>query len=131
MRKIFFLFTFTALFFILQYSCKKDAGPLPKAAVVCNPKGRVVIQVGGPNSENYFSPSQAEAKTGDTIVWRYQSGYHFVKSTSIPAGAAPFSKGPMSISSPDSLVYVVQIAGTYNYICDVHPGMTGTITVCQ
>ena len=127
MKKILLLFFFLC-FFICLYSCKKDAGPLPESPVNCSAKGKVIIQVGA--GGNTFSPSQVDAKVGDTIIWKYQSGYHSVTSNGIPAGAIAFDKDPMS-SAADSLVYVLQIIGAYNYICNYHSTMTGIINVCQ
>ena len=125
---IFFLFVGVIFF----YSCTKDKGALPRANTgsLCVSKGKVVIMVGAGAGGNTFSPSSVEAKVGDTIVWRWQTGYHSVTAISVPSGAFTFDKDGVQ-SSSDSLMYILQIDGTYNYQCIYHSGMTGTINVCK
>ncbi|MBI4930629.1 MAG: hypothetical protein HY841_07695 [Bacteroidetes bacterium] len=118
---LFILFLFAGVVFL--NSCVKDKGALPRVS-----KGKVVIMVGA--SGNMFFPSSVDAKVGDTIVWRWQSGFHSVTSTSVPSGVI-FGIDPIQ-SSSDSLIYILQIDGVYNYECIYHlPGMTGTINVSK
>src|SRR3989304_4919115 len=104
---LFILFLFIGTVFL--NSCLKDKGALPKTITgsQCLSKGKVVIMVGA--SGNMFSPSSADAKVGDTIVWRWQSGFHSVTPTSVPAGVT-FGIDPIQ-SSSDSLVYILQMDG--------------------
>ncbi|MFN8310432.1 MAG: T9SS type A sorting domain-containing protein [Chitinophagales bacterium] len=71
-----------------------------------------------------FSPSNLNASVGDTIVWTGDFSMHTVTSTSVPAGALPFNN-----TSGTIFQYVVTVPGTYNYHCNIHSQMTGTITV--
>ncbi len=74
-----------------------------------------------------FSPNTLSVTTGDTVTWTGAFGFHQIQSTSVPATAATF--GPTS-NTATSFSYVVTVAGTYNYQCNIHfsMGMTGTFT---
>lgn len=83
-------------------------------------------------SSNFFSPANINnAVVGDTIKWNWVSGFHTTTCdgqafTSRPPGAAPWN-ATMSSSTP-TFSYVIQIAGTYNYICEPHSlSMAGVI----
>jgi plastocyanin len=83
-----------------------------------------VISVGG----MVFTPSTASLTVGDTVKWVWANGFHTTTSTSIPAGAAPWS-APMDTAHP-TFIYVITAAGQYNYRCDFHYlfGMTGSFS---
>ncbi len=74
-----------------------------------------------------FSPNAIpNVMVGDTIRWVWSSGFHDTTSdsslapgTTRPAGAAPWSS-PMT-SPANTFDYKVAVAGTYNYICTIHP----------
>jgi plastocyanin len=77
----------------------------------------IVIQAMGTTSANeQFSPQVANAVCGDTIRWVLVSGTHTTASTTIPAGATPWASNNLTTSG---FIYVVTVAGTYNYTC--HP----------
>lgn len=81
----------------------------------------VIIQAMGTTSANeQFSPQVANANCGDTIRWVLVSGTHTTASTSVPAGAATWTSGNITTSG---FIYVVTVAGTYNYTC--HPATGG------
>ncbi len=73
-----------------------------------------------------YSPNTLSVSTGDTVVWSAVFSNHPLQSTSVPATAQAF--GPINTGTTFS--YVVVVAGTYNYQCNVHGsmGMTGTFT---
>ena len=84
-------------------------------------------------SSNIFSPANINnAFVGDTIKWNWVSGFHTTTCdgqafTSRPSGAAPWNAS--ITSSTPTFSYVIQVAGTYNYICEPHsPSMAGIIT---
>jgi plastocyanin len=83
------------------------------------------VQV-GPGFTNSFSPSNVAANVGDTIRWTWVSGTHDVTSTSVPGGAATFAS---PIQSTGTFMYKVTVVGNYNYVCTLHPGMNGSLTV--
>jgi plastocyanin len=73
-----------------------------------------------------FEPGSLNVMVGDTIVWEWTSGFHTTTSLTIPGGAASWD-APLTSADPN-FVYVVGVAGTYNYKCTPHEsmGMTGS-----
>ncbi len=74
-----------------------------------------------------FSPFTTNANIGDTILWTWQAGTHTTTSGNVPVGAATWN-APLTSASPN-FMYIITTAGTYNYFCSVHVGMTGIINV--
>ena len=72
-----------------------------------------------------FTPSTLNASCGDTVVWTWVSGTHTTTSTSVPACANSWDE-PITVSV-GNYILVIPCAGIYNYICSVHPMMTGSI----
>jgi plastocyanin len=72
-----------------------------------------------------YSPSTLNVVVGDIIQWQGAFGSHPLQSTSVPSGAAAFSR-----TTGTSFSYVVTVAGNYAYKCTFHAGsgMTGTFT---
>ncbi|MFJ4205930.1 plastocyanin/azurin family copper-binding protein [Streptomyces sviceus] len=72
-----------------------------------------------------FSPASLSVPAGSTVTWtNYDTAPHDVKTTS----------GPLSIHSPmlnkgQSWSFTFATAGSYGYVCTVHPDMTAGITV--
>ncbi|MFF0017249.1 plastocyanin/azurin family copper-binding protein [Streptomyces sp. NPDC005374] len=72
-----------------------------------------------------FSPASLSVPAGSTVTWtNYDTAPHDVKTTS----------GPLSIHSPmlnkgQSWSFTFTTAGSYGYVCTVHPDMTAGITV--
>ena len=68
-----------------------------------------------------FSPAQITINSGDSIKWVNQDSVaHQIKSDTFAS---------QSLNNGDSFEYKFQNAGTYEYICSIHPSMKGTITV--
>ena len=80
------------------------------------------ITFGGQLGFNY-SPQQLDVAVGDTVVWSGSFTTHPLSSVTIPQGAASFH-----VASGTTFSYPVLIAGTYDYKCDVHTGMNGSVT---
>jgi len=72
-----------------------------------------------------FSPSSLTAQIGDTIEWN-GSSIHTTTSTSVPNGASSWNH---NFATAATFQYVITTAGTYNYKCNNHAGMTGSFTV--
>jgi plastocyanin len=78
-----------------------------------------------------FTPSMTNAAVGDTIRFEWVDGFHTTTcdgstGTSRPVGAASWDE-PLTDTDP-LFIYVIQVAGTYNYKCNPHfPSMVGTI----
>jgi amicyanin len=72
-----------------------------------------------------FSPASLSVPAGSTVTWtNHDTAPHDVKTTS----------GPLSIHSPmlnkgQSWSFTFTTAGSYGYVCTVHPDMTAGITV--
>jgi plastocyanin len=70
-----------------------------------------------------FSPESLTAKRGDTIVW--------INKDYFPHNARAEDR---SFESPDlgtgeSWRYIVTKAGTFSYVCTLHPTMKATVTI--
>jgi plastocyanin len=65
-------------------------------------------------------------KTGTGVTWTNQdpAPHAIVSDTGSPAS---FSSG--SLATGASYTYTFTRAGTYTYICSIHPSMKGSITV--
>lgn len=76
-----------------------------------------------------FSPAELNnVAIGDTIRWEWVSGFHTTTSGSIPEGAVPWDE-PIT-QTITSFEYVVEIPGTYHYVCTPHvPHMVGSFIV--
>lgn len=70
-----------------------------------------------------FAPANASVNAGDTVTWAHEDG-------DIPHSVA-FTGGPSSpvLTGGGFYLRTFESAGTYGYICGVHPSMTGTVTV--
>jgi plastocyanin len=95
----------------------------------------VVVQVGGPNGENVYSPANLVIAPGDVVVFTWVSGIHPTQSESSPAAWNTFTP-----TMNDRTVRVSGLTtGVYPYRCLPHSsqpgpglpyvGMVGSITV--
>jgi plastocyanin len=80
------------------------------------------IQVALKNSQ--FAPAAINAKVGQTVTWKNTDA---IAHTVTASANAKFDSGTLEPGGTFS--YVTKRAGTISYVCDFHPGMTGTITV--
>jgi len=87
----------------------------------------VLVGQGG----NKFSPTVLNVIVGDTIRFKWVSGFHTATSTSIPAAAQSWDA--IIISSDDDYDYIVKVEGEYSYECTPHVGvgMVGSFTATQ
>lgn len=72
--------------------------------------------------ENFkFSPETLTIKTGDTVEWKNNdSTIHTIVFDNLKSD---------SINQGGTYTHTFDTAGTFNYICGVHPSMKGTIIV--
>ena len=80
-----------------------------------------------------FNPSNlGTIQVGDTVRYQFTQGFHNASSVNVtngvPAGAAQINSGDPSGANPRTYDYTVTVAGTYNYVCDVHSSMVGSFT---
>jgi plastocyanin len=75
---------------------------------------------------NYsFHPATLTVTKGSTVTWVNEDGdVHTIKST-----AATEAFGSAALDSGDRFKYTFRHAGTYHYICSVHPYMHGVVIV--
>ena len=77
-----------------------------------------------------FTPDNITVVVGvnSTVTWTNKdASIHTVTSTTVPPGATPFDSG--YLNTGNSFTYTFTIAGVYVYHCQLHPWMTGTVTV--
>jgi len=85
-----------------------------------------IVNVG--QGGNFFAPNDIpNATLGDSVKFVWVSGDHTTTSTSVPAGALTWDA--MITSSSQTYIYVIAVAGVYQYECTFHsPMMSGTFT---
>ncbi|WP_028980901.1 T9SS type A sorting domain-containing protein [Sporocytophaga myxococcoides] len=88
-----------------------------------------VVLVG--QSGNKFAPINLNVIVGDTIRFKWVSGFHTTTSTSIPAAAQSWDA--VIAKSGDEFDYIVKTEGEYSYECTPHAamGMLGSFTATQ
>ncbi|MEZ4505151.1 MAG: cupredoxin family copper-binding protein [Thermomicrobiales bacterium] len=72
-----------------------------------------------------FNPATTEVKVGDTVTWTNNDSTPHT-ATQKPSGSG-FQSG--TLQPGDSFSYTFETAGTYDYYCEFHSGMTGQIIV--
>lgn len=71
-----------------------------------------------------FGPLSLSVKAGTTVTWKNNDGFaHTVTSND----GTSFNSG--TLAGGASFSYTTTTAGTYNYHCNIHSGMTGTLIV--
>lgn len=104
----------------------RAAAALALLTVWLLPSGRAAAASYSVAMKGYaFSPASLNVPAGSTVTWtNHDTAPHDVKTTS----------GPLSIHSPmlnkgQSWSFTFTTAGSYGYVCTVHPDMTAGITV--
>ena len=76
-----------------------------------------------------FSPAFATVNAGETVRWNFAGGSdgqgHNVRFTPVVAGAP----ADINVLKTGTATRIFSTRGTFNYVCDVHPGMNGSVTV--
>lgn len=72
-----------------------------------------------------FSPQTIEIAVGDSVTWTNNDSTQHT-ATQSPSGSG-FQSGPLATGSTFSQTF--DTAGTYDYFCEYHANMTGTIVV--
>jgi plastocyanin len=71
-----------------------------------------------------FNPADVTIKPGETVTWSNADTVgHDVTGDGFKSGS------PGDLSNGDTFEHTFKKAGTYDYVCTVHPGMKGTVTV--
>jgi plastocyanin len=71
-----------------------------------------------------FQPAEVTVSAGDTVTWtNNDSAGHDVTADSFSSGE------PGAMANGDTFEHTFEEAGTFDYVCTVHPGMEGTVVV--
>jgi plastocyanin len=71
-----------------------------------------------------FEPAEVTVAVGDTVTWtNNDSVAHDVTADSFSSGE------PGGMAGGDTFEHTFEEAGTFDYVCTVHPGMDGTVVV--
>jgi plastocyanin len=71
-----------------------------------------------------FQPAEVTVGVGDTVTWTNNDSVgHDVTADSFSSG------DPGDMAPGDTFRHTFQEAGTFDYVCTVHPGMEGTVVV--
>lgn len=97
-----------------------DSGPTEGASSGECPSGAVVIKM----VDIKFDPEDATAAAGDEVCWINEDAidHNAVSESGADFESELFGKG-------ETFTATVDAPGTVEYICTIHPGMTGTIEV--
>jgi PKD repeat protein len=98
-------------------------GTSPSPGASPTPLPDLVITINGQLGASSFSPNPADARVGQRVIWRNAD---VMIHTATSGGS--FDTGfiaPGASSAPITM----STAGTFPYMCTLHPGMTGTLRV--
>jgi plastocyanin len=71
-----------------------------------------------------FNPAEVTVSVGDTVTWTNNDSVgHDVTGDSFSSGE------PGGLAGGDTFERTFEEAGTFDYVCTVHPGMEGTVVV--
>lgn len=71
-----------------------------------------------------FNPGTVTVSKGDTVTWVNEDSVgHDVTGDSFKSG------DPGGLQNGDTFKFTFKKAGTFDYVCTVHPGMEGTVEV--
>lgn len=71
-----------------------------------------------------FQPAEVTVSAGDTVTWTNNDSVgHDVTADSFNSG------DPGGLASGKTFEHTFEEAGTFDYVCTVHPGMEGTVVV--
>lgn len=89
----------------------------PSETVTTEANAEVAIQ------EFAFGPSEIQVAVGDSVAWTNLDPFaHSVRADDQSFGSADLNQG-------DTFSFTFATAGSFAYICGIHPSMTGTVAV--
>jgi plastocyanin len=89
------------------------------------PDNSTVVKMVANAGSNSFSPNPVEVKVGETVTWiNDDSGRHTVTSKDGVFDSGMMGKG-------QSFSFTFDKAGEYQYFCEPHPNMVGTVVVTE
>ena len=87
------------------------------------PPPDMIITITGQNGGMSYSPASANAKVGQTVIWRNADSTDHTAT----ANNGAFNTGVIAPGGQSSLL--MGSAGNFNYRCGIHPAMTGSLSV--
>jgi plastocyanin len=101
-------------------ACGGDDGGGDGASSEACPSGSVVIEM----EDTKFDPKDATVGVGQEVCWTNEDGidHNAVAEKGATFKSELFGKG-------ETFTATVEQPGTVEYVCTIHPGMTGTLTV--
>ncbi len=113
----------------IDISVAEGTAPSPKP----NPPMKITIDIaaGAANVDNkiFYDPADTAVTPGSTITWTNSDTASHTVTSGTPSGG-PDGKFDSGLFSPGkTFKTVLDEKGTYPYFCQVHPWMTGSITV--
>ncbi len=120
-RNNIFLFVIVAgLLTIITSSCGKSSNTPTPAGSPGTASNIVTI------ANMSFNPSTITVKLGTTVTWKNTDGFaHTVTSDD----GTNFNSGNLGAGA--SFSYATKNVGTFDYHCNIHSGMSGTLVVTQ
>ena len=122
-----------AMFMVSSGSCRfyrdgEEQKTEPGTAVDTENSEEITVEVEMQDSK--FSPGVIEIMTGTEVIWKNSDSYsHTVTSGTRGEPAGIFDSG--SITGGDTYSYTFEETGIYEYFCEFHEGMRGTIIVLE
>ncbi len=118
----------------MRRSVSRTISPAIATAVLClalaaGPVAAATRNVTMTDSQSSFFPTSISIARGDSVRWKNNAGFtdHDVFST---GPSKYFKSGPAGGMEPgDRYTRAFPSAGTFGYLCRVHAGMDGTVTV--
>lgn len=107
-----------ALIVLAAAACSSEEGTTTTTAAGTATEAAVSI------ADFTFSPSAVTVAVGQTVTWTNDDGGLAHTSTS-PDGV--WNSG--TLQPGDTFSFAFEEAGTFDYACNIHPSMSGTITV--
>ena len=124
MRSVSFSFCFLA-FAIGLASCKSStspAAPTPAANGGAQAQRTISIPASDIYGSTNYSPRTVTVQIGGSVVWTNKDGGKHTTVSDTGLWTSDIAPGA-------DFTRTFPTAGTYNFHCSLHPGMTGTITV--
>ncbi|MDA4118288.1 MAG: cupredoxin domain-containing protein [Thaumarchaeota archaeon] len=116
-----------------EYHCSYHSWMTGTVVVVAGAAAVKVSMPSGANNPNNppgYAPDKVTLVVGvnNTVTWSNDdTAAHTVSSVTVPTGATSFDSGNMNAGQ--TFTYTFTIPGTYQYHCNYHSWMTGTVTV--
>lgn len=110
-------------------ACSDDSddstGPSTNPTNLCAPSGAAATVSAGDNLA--FTPSSVTVAVGQLVCWQNTGNMTHIVSEAVPIGGQPLFYS--NLPSGQAYVYRINFSGSFNYRCNQHANMTGTLIV--